>query len=70
MPPCPDDATLRAFLRGAVSGVEQESLASHVDGCPSCVERLTGLDGPDDPLLGALRGVSATAPTMTRRSRT
>jgi formylglycine-generating enzyme required for sulfatase activity len=50
-------------LRGVISTAQQESLADHLDGCPSCLERLSRLDGPADPLLGALRGVTA-VPTI------
>lgn len=56
MSPCPTEMELRAFLTGAVTAVEQESLAGHLDGCPACLQRLGRFDLSADPLVGALRG--------------
>lgn len=60
---CPTDESLQSFLSGAVSEAAQESVSRHLENCPTCLERLSRLEAPHDPLVGALRSAESTGPT-------
>ncbi len=52
---CPDEARFQSALRGQAAQADIAALASHLEGCPSCAERLDrGLAG--NTLLEAMRG--------------
>lgn len=55
---CPADADLAAFNLGELSESRLEVLASHVETCPSCEERLRMLDRVSDGVITLLRGFS------------
>jgi len=57
---CPEPEALRAFAIGAVGGADWESIASHLDACASCLDRLQGLDGSTDVLVERLRELPPT----------
>lgn len=52
---CPDNDVLRAYLRGATSEAELESVAGHVRQCPTCLDKLKDLDQLTTPLVARLR---------------
>lgn len=56
MSPCPTEEALRAFLSGAVTAAEGESVGQHLSGCPECLRKLDAIGDTPDPLVGALRG--------------
>ena len=58
MSPCPTEPELRAFLCGSAPAADQVAVGTHLDECPACLERLSGLDPSADPLVGALRGAT------------
>lgn len=52
---CPERRSLPAFAVGDLSGAELDELATHLDGCSSCAERLDEIDGHEDGLIRTLR---------------
>lgn len=55
VPPCPDEQDLLRFALGQLPDPEAESIATHLNSCDLCSEKLKNLR-PEDPLLNALRG--------------
>ncbi|CAN5545294.1 hypothetical protein BH11PLA2_BH11PLA2_25270 [soil metagenome] len=41
---CPQDDTLQAYLAGGVDAASLDSMSTHLDGCPLCVQRLSQLE--------------------------
>ncbi len=52
---CPDTSQLIKLALGKVPRPDLERISEHVEGCPTCQERLRTLDTMDDPLLLCLR---------------
>jgi serine/threonine protein kinase len=55
---CPDRDQLERFAVGWLAGPEFLRVVDHVEKCPACEETLQALDGPSDPLLSRLRGLT------------
>lgn len=63
---CPSSDSLRNFALGFSGGSEYETLAEHVELCPTCLSRLEILDQSNDPLVDQLQKLStASAPEAT-----
>ncbi len=58
---CPSPEALQNFALGRSTGVEFETIASHIELCPTCLNRLEVLDKPDDPLLVQLQRLPTTS---------
>jgi serine/threonine protein kinase len=56
---CPSLAHLSEFLTGKLDQHHSKLVARHLDSCPSCLDRLTGLETELDPLIAALRRVGS-----------
>jgi serine/threonine protein kinase len=52
---CVGEGDLRDFLLGRVSDEEAESVARHLESCPTCEDAARHLDGTADALVGSLR---------------
>jgi hypothetical protein len=48
MPACPGDETLTGLLADTLTPAQRASLAQHVDGCPSCQDKLSRLTAAPD----------------------
>ena len=58
---CPSDQQLQAFQLGDLPDEALDELAAHLEGCAQCEARAARLDAEVDPLLAAIRDVSALA---------
>lgn len=56
---CPGHEALRGFAFGWVSGSRFDSIATHLERCPDCFDRLARLDGDRDELLDQLHQLPA-----------
>jgi TolB-like protein/tRNA A-37 threonylcarbamoyl transferase component Bud32 len=52
---CPNRQELANYLHGRLSAEELESIASHVDACPTCGSTLEHLESATDPLIDELQ---------------
>lgn len=57
--PCPDPAALRAFALGMTGEADWDAVASHLDACPGCAERLQGFDGSTEALIDRLSSLES-----------
>ncbi len=63
---CPSTDSLRNFAIGCSEGSEYETIAEHVELCPTCLSRLEILDQSRDPLVDQLQKLStASVPKTT-----
>src|SRR5262245_55417432 len=67
---CPDSPTLQAFAVGKLGGSEWESVATHVEGCGDCLQRLDRLDASTDPLVDQLHELPEVSPEALTENRT
>ncbi len=56
MPRCPDPARLQAFTLGKIEAQGESSMASHLESCSSCGQRLQAFMDEKDLLVASLQG--------------
>ena len=62
---CLSAQVLGGYAAGTLSAVDAETIESHLDECGGCLARLDELASQSEPLVDALRGVSAAVPQPT-----
>lgn len=60
-PLCPNQDVLQEFAIGRVAGAQWETVASHVEACSSCQNRLELLDASEDDLVEQLQQLNTPA---------
>jgi len=61
---CPSRAELMEYSVGKLSNEASDTLANHLDSCPSCQAELDALPEPDDTLVARLRAPVAADPFL------
>ena len=62
-PLCPKQDELQEFAIGKIAGAQWDTLASHIEACPTCQHQLEILDGSNDVLVTQLHQFDKRSPT-------
>jgi serine/threonine protein kinase len=68
-PACPRQDELHEFALGRIAGAQWETVASHLEACPNCQNKLEVLDTSRDELVNQLQKLESQSPVADIRSK-